>query len=534
MKRACKTLTTKRIVKTSEFHTIPLRTNNFNSMKKLIIILSVVLFFTSCEKFLDINENPNYPTDVSAELLLTSSQAAITNIYCADWGLIGSFWSQHWAQNNTSSQYKIYESYAISSNTNVIERSYRHMFIDGLSDNEIFMKKVQEDENWGAYLIGAVIKAYGFQYLVDLYGNVPYTEAFLGAEKLNPAIDKGENIYANIYELLTDALSKDFSSYVPEIYENNDLLFEGSIDDWAAFANSLRLRILLRQYDANTTFARNEITTLLADMEAGNIFLLDKDVMFDNFEDADSKSNPLYESDQRQLNTTNNIKACATFTSYLEANSDPRLDVLFTPVDGKYLGLVTGSYNVPSTEFEAPKLIASPVIEATMPVYWMTYAESELLIAEAYLRLGNTEKAQEFYESGVTESFTRMDAEIGELLTGAYAFPTTGFDNQLKAIIMQKWVDAADGGRGIESHIERVRTGYPEESTISDQISEGYTLPDNYIPGTLIYSKKGTSGGVLPRRFPYPDSELNFNSNAAEYKALSDADVILQKVWWKN
>ena len=99
---------------------------------------------------------------------------------------------------------------------------------------------------------------------------------------------------------------------------------------------------------------------------------------------------------------------------------------------------------------------------------------------------------------------------------------------------MQKWVDAADGGRGIESHIERVMTGYPEESSISAQIAEGYILPENYIPGTLIYSKLGTSGGVLPRRFPYPDSELNFNSNAAEYKALTDADVILQKVWWKN
>lgn len=503
-------------------------------MKKLIIIFSVVLFLTSCEKFLDINENPNYPSDVSAELLLTSSEAALTNIYCADWGLIGSFWSQHWAQNNTSSQYKIYESYAISSNTNVIERSYRHMFVDALGDNEIFLKKVQESEDWGAYLMGAVIKAYGFQYLVDLYGNVPYTEAFLGAEKLNPVIDKGEDIYADIYALLVDALSKDYSSYVPDFYELNDIIFESDIDDWQAFANSLRLRILLRQYDANTSFAREEITKLLTDMEEENIYLLDKDVMVDNFEDADSKSNPLYESDQRQLNTTNNLKACATFTSYLEANADPRLEVLFTPVNGKYFGLVPGSYNVPSTEFEAPKLIASPVLEPDMPVYWMTYAESELLIAEAYLRLGNTAKAQDYYESGVTESFARMDAEIGDLLTGAYAFPATGFEDQLKAIIMQKWIDAADGGRGIESHIERVRTGYPEESAISSQINEGYELPENYIPGTLIYSKKGSSGGVLPRRFPYPDSELNFNSNAAEYKALSDADVILQKVWWKN
>lgn len=504
-------------------------------MKRITIILSFfVLMLSSCDKFLDINENPNNPADVSDELLLTSSIASVTNIYAADWGLIGSFWSQHWAQNNTSSQYKIYESYALSSNTNVIERSYRAMFVDGLGDNEIFLGKVAENENWGAYLMGAVIKAYGFQYLVDLYGNVPYSEAFLGSEKLNPIIDKGETVYADIYDLLVNALDKDFSNFVPEFYELNDIIFEANIEDWEAFANSLRLRILLRQFEANSSFATTEITNLLADMEAGTIYLLDKDVAVTNFEDADSKSNPLYESDQRQLNTTNNIRACATFTSFLEANGDSRLESLFVPVGGNYYGMVPGSYNVPSTEFEAPSIIAYPVIEPEMAVFWMTYAESELLIAEAYLRMGNAEMAKAYYESGVTESFARMGAEMDTILTGAYTFPTTGFDDQLKAIILQKWVDAAEGGRGIESHIERVRTGYPEETTVNSEIEEGYILPNSYIPGTLIYSKKGTSGGILPRRFPYADSELNFNSNAAEYKALSDADVILQKVWWKN
>ncbi len=503
-------------------------------MKKLYAIFCLVLFLSSCDKFLDINENPNFPTDVSDELLLTSSIASVTNVYAADWGLIGSFWSQHWAQNNTSSQYKTFESYTISSNENVIERSYRAMFVDGLSDNEIFLKKVEANENWGAYLMGAVIKAYGFQYLVDMYGNVPYSEAFMGAEKLNPIVDKGDKVYASIYTLLKDALSKNVSRFVPENYELNDIIFGGNIDDWAAFGQSLRLRILLRQFDANTSFATTEITKLLADMEAERIHLLDKNAAVTNFEDADSKSNPLYESDQRQLNTPNNLKACATFISYLQANVDTRMSKLFRPVGGNYYGLVPGSSNVPSTEFEAPTLIASPIVTPTMPVYWMTYAESELLISEAYLRLGKIEMAKTHYENGVTASFDRMGADIGDLLSEAYKFPTSGFNNQLKAIIMQKWVDAADGGRGLESHIERVRTGYPEESTISNQIQAGYILPSNYIPGTLIYSKEGTTSGIFPRRFPYADSELNFNSNAAEYKALSDADVILQKVWWKK
>ncbi|TLX72651.1 SusD/RagB family nutrient-binding outer membrane lipoprotein [Labilibacter sediminis] len=506
------------------------------NMKKILTIISViVLMLSSCTDFLDINENPNFPLDVTEDLLVSAAISSVTNVHCADYGLLGSYWSQHWAQNNTSSQYKTYESYALSSNSNVVDRSYRELYEGGLSDNEIFLKKVENAENWGAYLMGATIKAYGFQYLVDLYDNVPYNEAFQGLNgNLNPVINSGKDVYDSIYSLLNRALSKDLSGFVKEPYEKTDMLFNGETIDWVGFANSLKLRILIRQYDANTAFASAEISKMLADFEAGTISFLSKDAVVSNFEDADSKSNPLYESDQRQLNTTNNIRANVTLVSYLSTNIDTRLYKLFEVVDNDILGMVTGSYNVPSTEFEAPDIISRPFLTPLMPVYWMTKAESDLLIAEAYLREGNDAKAKEFYELGVTESFNRMGASVGSLLTGVYAYPAGVFDDKLEAIIMQKWVDAADGGRGMEAHIERMRTGYPKESEVSDEVEEGYEVPASYVPGTLIYSKRGTTGGVFPIRLPYADSELNFNSNAAEYKDLADADVMLSKVWWNK
>lgn len=493
---------------------------------------------SSCKDFLDINEQPNFPADVSDNLLLSSSISSVTNVHAADYGLLGSFWAQHWAQNNTSSQYKIYESYAFSGNEGVVDRSYRELYEGGLSDNEIFLNKVKENSNWGAFLMGATIKAYGFQYLVDLYDNVPYNEAFIGLDKLNPVINTGKDVYDSIYSLLNMALSKDITGFVKLPYEKTDMIFNGDLAKWTQFANSLKLRILLRQYDVNTVFASAEIGKMLTDFGAGSIAFLRQDVAVTNFEDADSKSNPLYESDQRQLNTTNNIRANIVFVNYLKVNLDTRLAMLMDSVEKDILGMVTGSYNVPSTEFEAPDIIAKPKITPEMPVYWMTKAESDLLVAEAYLRQGNDAMAKEYYESGVAASFNRLNAPIGTLLTGAYAYPTTSFEDKLEAIIMQKWIDAADGGRGMEAHIERMRTGYPKESQVSNQIPEGYELPDPtdvaYVAGTLIYSKKGTSGGIFPRRLPYPDSEMNFNANAAEYKSLVDADVLLQKVWWNK
>jgi len=508
-------------------------------MKRISIIFSFIgiFFLSGCEKYLDVNKDPNYPTDVEDYLSLPAAQVSVASVFSAEYSIVGSFWSQHWAQNNTSSQYKTFETYTLSSNDGFVDNSYFELYSGGLSDNEIIHRKAREEKNWGLYLMTSTLKAFTFQYLVDLYDNVPYTEAFKAEEGiLNPAINTGQEIYDSIYYLLNEALSKDFAEFNIERYRNYDLLLGAEIEEWQAFANTLKLRILLRQYNVRTDFARTEIDSLLSRETA----FLSSDVALTNFLDEDSKSNPLYETDQRQLNTKNNIRANATFVSYLKANKDPRMSLLFNKVGGDIIGMVTGSYEVPSTEFVATDIIANPKFTATMPVYFMTVAESELLQAEAYLRLGKVEEAKEHYDAGVESSFERMEADMGTLIDegGAYFFPSSNFGAQLEAIIMQKWVDAADGQRGIESFIEQVRTGIPKLSAVNASISVG-VLPSNlstigYIPGTLIYSKKGSTGGRFPVRLPYPDSELNFNSNAAVYKDLSDADVMQTKVWWNK
>jgi hypothetical protein len=498
-------------------------------MKKITLLLSLLIFLLpSCEKFLDVNVNPNNPLAVEDYLLLPASQASIASVFSADYGVIGSFWAQHWAQNNTSSQYKTFETYTIANNDGVTNNSYEELYSSGLSDNEIIHLRAKATENWGVYLMTSTMKAYTFQYLVDLYDNVPYNEAFKGDEYLfNPKIDKGADIYSTIYALLDEALSKDLSDFNFTRYSKYDLLCGADLDKWTEFANSVKLRILLRQYEKNTSFAQAEIAKLLA-----NGVFLTSDVQFTNFEDADSKSNPMYESDQRQLNTTNNIRANATFVSYLLENNDDRINMLFEKVATNFTGMVTGSYAVPTTTFDATKVTSRPIQTAEMPINVMTVAEVEFLLAEAYLRSGNAIAAKEHYEAGVASSFDRLGAEIGTVLTDGYAFPTTGFESQLQAIIMQKWVDAADGQRGIEAFIEQVRTGYPKVSTVN--VPEGYQLPDTYVPGTLIYSKKGTTGGKFPVRFPYPQVEINYNSNASAYKDLKDADVMQTNVWWNN
>lgn len=99
-----------------------------------------------------------------------------------------------------------------------------------------------------------------------------------------------------------------------------DMIFGGDVEQWMKFANTLYLRVLLRDFDTN----RSKIQSLLAE----NNLLDTQDAAFDNFSNEADKSNPLYESDRRQLNTDQNIRCCSDILGVLSA-TDSRLSYYY-------------------------------------------------------------------------------------------------------------------------------------------------------------------------------------------------------------
>ena len=93
------------------------------------------------------------------------------------------------------------------------------------------------------------MKAFHFQYLVDAYGDVPYSEALQGSANTTPAYDNANDIYDNLIVLLTEAqdliANPDATAITPSA--NQDIMLRGDMAMWAKFANTIKLRILLRQ-----------------------------------------------------------------------------------------------------------------------------------------------------------------------------------------------------------------------------------------------------------------------------------------------
>jgi hypothetical protein len=76
------------------------------------------------------------------------------------------------------------------------------------------------------------MKVYTTQVMVDLYDQIPYKEALLGAKNLTPHFDDGFEIYSDLLSVLDTALSKDFGALTNTIPGKQDLIFEGDVDKW--------------------------------------------------------------------------------------------------------------------------------------------------------------------------------------------------------------------------------------------------------------------------------------------------------------
>ena len=469
------------------------------------ILAALSLTFAGCSDFLDVNENPNQTTDALPSLVLPSAQAAIGMVVGNQYQIYGSMWSQYWTQNRSSSQYKIVDQYLLQASG--FDRPWQILYADGMEDLQLLVDQANAEPVKQYAAIAMILKAYDLQLLTDGFGDIPMKEALQGeALNLNPHYDPQAEVYDSIFALIDRGLSliNKESEYLPGA---EDLLFEGDLDKWTAFGNTLKLRAYLRLSEVNATKAAAGIASL-----AGATFLTEDAQI--NYTSTGGNQNPLY-AEMLGLGQTPNLVASETAVNQMKAMSDPRLTAFYA-----YAGSTTninaipqGSFSVPpSSAFPlsqpSPKVGGSPrnVASATAPVKFISAAESYFLQAEAAARGWLTGDARTLYEQGITASFASYDVAPGTYIaTAVAAFPATGLEAQLKAIITQKYF-AMNGNQGFESWTEWRRTGYPDFYV---QSAESTLQPGQY-----------------PARFLYPNTELTRNPN------FPGAKVVTDKVWW--
>nr|WP_315402508.1 SusD/RagB family nutrient-binding outer membrane lipoprotein [uncultured Sphingobacterium sp.] len=487
---------------------------NFKNAKKLIVLALIgTVGLTGCNKFLDINENPNNPDKANPSLLLPTVQAGISQVVGNNFQVYGNMWGQYWTQNPTSSQYQTIDQYKVANTA--MDRAWLILYRNTLNNAELIINtNVANSEYFKG--VAYILKAYTFQVATDAFGDIPLSEALNAAEFISPKYEKQEVVYDSIFNFIDKGIALLGTSQANAV-GSQDMIFGGDLKKWKAFANTLKLRAYLRISNVNASKATAGIKALYA---SSPIFL-DQDATI-IYTTTGGNENPLY-NEMVGLRKVQNVVASSTAVNAFVANSDPRRFAFYEKVvniDGKVQDTIAhiaqGAYRTNTNKsVSSPSALvaanANATTSATAPVKLLSNTESLFLQAEAALKGWGNGDAKSLFQQGVTASFKATGFSDAEAKTYLANAKDAKFDDisdtetKLKAIITQKYY-AMCGFQGFEAWTEWRRTGYPTFFT------------------TSVESLLGA--GRMPLRMPYANSEATSNLN------YPGNVLIYVPVWW--
>lgn len=492
---------------------------------RIIFVIFLVLTLASCKKWLDVNHDPNYPASVGIEDVLPSGISSVSYVMGGKYQVLGALWSEHWTQSPGASQYAGIDEYNINSSSFDVYQ-FGELYAGALKAFEFVKTESEKQQEWNYYLISNVMQAYTFQVLADLYDEIPFSEALQGdVGIMTPHFEKGQDIYDSLIVRIDNALSKNLNNNNLKNPEERDLIFDGDMSQWKKFANTLKLKIYLRQSEVNPEISKQGVQKLYAEKAE----FLTTDAKMVAFQDITGRRNPLYETEMIFSGGNPNLILSRTLHSYLQNNSDfDRLDKMFNIPEngGPFKSLEQGNFYAPGEPSGTNSAdYSKPIMNATDPVYLMSSSESYFLQAEAMIlyNVGSYASAKTAYENGIKASYERLllsDDIAATFYSGPYKFPSEGspMETIIKSIIVQKWVALA-GIQSLETFFEHNRTHYPENSSFTADNAD-------YIPGTFTVSVNNVTSGRFPKRLIFPESEISGNPNTPPI------EPVWTPIWW--
>ncbi|HRJ81923.1 MAG TPA: SusD/RagB family nutrient-binding outer membrane lipoprotein [Cyclobacteriaceae bacterium] len=223
----------------------------------LSYLMAVAMIFSvgSCDLLeLDINTDPNNPSTASLSLLLTNAQVNLASTFAGGLNNMA-----HGFMGITSST----DDFDMTNNT--WNGTWNGLYSGPLTDLERLIEAAEAQGNNPRYLgIGRVLKAYYFSLMVDLWGDVPYSEAFKGSAGIKePKYDTDSEIYADLLNLIDQAIANFAESSAITVV--GDVMYSGSIPAWNRAAHSLKLKLLIQTRRVNPTAAADIQAVITAD-----------------------------------------------------------------------------------------------------------------------------------------------------------------------------------------------------------------------------------------------------------------------------
>ncbi|MGN6402731.1 MAG: SusD/RagB family nutrient-binding outer membrane lipoprotein [Flavisolibacter sp.] len=450
----------------------------------------------SCKKYLDINQNPNAAEEPPINgLLANTTYLTAYNVFNAsDWS---SYYTQYLASSNAGSAGDIYEEV----NPSGTWGGFYNVMTD-LFD----MRKFAVQKGLNAYVgVSDVLMALHVNMATNLWGDIPYSQAFLGAENLTPTFDDQKSLFDTSIALLDRGIAAlQQPDAAGELDASSDFIHGGSAGAWIKTAHALKAR-MLNQLSKTPQYDANAILTELTQAYTSN----NDDAQVTSFQ----VRNPWAQVAINNAGLVLDGWLSAYLVNAMDGTTygvfDPRLPLITdTTKFGDYRGTENGKGRVGTgTSHEESYLAVGKWYSSdNSPLQIITFAETKFIEAEAYFRKADKPDAYDAYLEGIRASMKKMnvaDTAINRYLSDPAV--AVGADNLTLPLIMKE--------KYIALFLSPVTW---DDMRRMDYMYKDFSLPINAALSTFI------------RRLSYPINEISSNGKNVPSVSLD------QKLWWDN
>ena len=541
-------------------------------MKKTIFILCASILFAGCQKWLDINQNPN-SADASVptpEQRLPPLLAQFADCYESS-GTRAAFLTQQlgvtYAVNNNWNLTRWF------SNVSSANWPWQSWYVNTAVNVQPLIEASQKVDAFHYIGVAKIMKAWGFGFLSEFYGMMPYDD-FGNPATIQPRFDDASYIFEKVIALLDEGiadLNKTQGATAPALAKG-DIYNKGNVDNWIRLAYGLKARFLNHLVKTNSYNPQSILDALSKapqiDAQSTIMQYVDESPNTSSAKEALQYTNTGTTARITKLYydfITNNYTDAPTGNNNME---DPRIDSLIprmsnstgalirtVPMDMKSDLPKTGpagyTYNASTNRFSHKDSVyvhlrrtpANPTagqrIQSTGTWYtnraskglFLTNAEMRFIEAEVKFRQGQKNDALTSYKAGIRSHMNLMG--INASVIDAFLNSTSVIQNSgqltLSHIMIQKYIAMS---YSVENWADMRRNNFCADAggnyNEATGIYKGYNRPSH------VYTESYPSPTDWPRRFAVPSYEINFNIDKVleADKDASKATYLNKAIWW--
>jgi hypothetical protein len=464
-------------------------------MKKIIVTIftATLIMSVGCKKFIDVNQNPNNPTDVQEALILAPVELTISHTL---FGGFASVLSLHYTQAVALNQTLPNDGTYFLVNGQM-DGEWSNLYTNCLNNLKNLNIKAEANSNYNYAAVAKILTAFCLGTGTDLWGDLPYSQALAGASKFTPIYDKQEDIYKTIQTLLDNGIA-DIAKNSVKKPGSDDYFYGGDMSKWKKLAYTLKARYYIHLTKAPGYTAAAQADLALAAL-ANGMTSNEDDLKF-GYTGAAGNENPWYLT----FSPGSTLVLSSKLIDDLKARNDPRLTIMASaaaspePAFGPYHGRPIGTQDIGS--LESYSIAGAFYSDAAAYNYIVNYSEALAIKAEATLIKAGFAAAQPIYQDLIKSHMEKLGVSANNINNYLAARGTLTATNALQRIMEEK---VTANFLSVENFTDWRRTGFPVLSP---------------VPNALL--------SAIPRRLLYPQVEKIANPQPQQSALLTD------RVWW--